>query len=67
MKNLLAIQQEKKYKRHRPEATLLYQLVERYYPEFTANLAEQGKFLPKYITPHPRCGGVQLSSHACSA
>jgi hypothetical protein len=49
MKNLLAIQQEQKYKRHRLETTLLYQLVERYYPEFSANLAEQGNYLPKYI------------------
>ena len=46
MKEVLAIQQEQKYKRHRPETTTLYQLVERYYPEFTANLAEQGKYLP---------------------
>ncbi|MFT6087943.1 MAG: hypothetical protein ACI9UD_003131 [Glaciecola sp.] len=49
MRDVLAIQQEQKYKRHRPETTLLYQLVERYYPEFTANLAEQGKYLPKYV------------------
>jgi hypothetical protein len=28
---------------------LLYQLVERYYPAFTVNLAEQGKSLPKYV------------------
>jgi hypothetical protein len=38
----------------------LYQLVERYYPEFTANLAEQGKYLPKYVEPEfeefLRCG-----------
>jgi hypothetical protein len=39
----------KKYKRHRPETTLIYQLVERYYPEFTGSLAEQGKYLPKYV------------------
>ncbi len=39
MKDVLAIQQEQKYKRHRPETTLLYQLVERYYPEFTTNPA----------------------------
>jgi len=49
MKDVLGIQQEQKYKQHRPETTLLYKLVERYYPEFTANLAEQGKFLPKYV------------------
>jgi hypothetical protein len=45
MKDVSAIQQEQKYKRHRPETTLLYQLVKQYYPEFTANLAEQGRYL----------------------
>lgn len=49
MKDVLAIQQEQKYKRHRPETTLLYQLVESYCPEFTTNLAERGKYLPKYV------------------
>nr|WP_238526938.1 transposase zinc-binding domain-containing protein [Glaciecola nitratireducens] len=48
-KEVLAIQQEQKYKRNRPETTSLYQLVERYYPEFTTNLAERGKYLPKYV------------------
>jgi hypothetical protein len=46
---VLALHQREKYKRHRPETTLLYQLVERYYPDFTPNLAEQGKSLPKYV------------------
>jgi ribosomal protein S27E len=52
-----------KYKRHRPENTLLYQLVERYYPEFTTNLAEQGKYLPKYVEREfdefLRCGRLE--------
>ncbi|MFT6271035.1 MAG: tyrosine-protein phosphatase YwqE [Alphaproteobacteria bacterium] len=47
--NVPAIRQSEQYKRHRPETTLLYQLVERYYPSFTVNLAEQGKYLPKYV------------------
>jgi ribosomal protein S27E len=63
MKDVLAIQQEQKYKRHRPETTLLYQLVERYYPEFTTNLAEQGKYLPKYVEREfdefLRCGRLE--------
>ncbi|MGB5279143.1 MAG: transposase zinc-binding domain-containing protein, partial [Gammaproteobacteria bacterium] len=37
------------YQRHQPENTLLYQIVERYYPEFTAYLAEQGAILPRYL------------------
>ena len=37
------------YARHRPERTLLYQLVQRYYPELQAHLAAQGKGLPAYV------------------
>lgn len=47
--NELAKQQSETYKRHIPETTLLNQLIEVHYPEFTANLAEQGKYLPKYV------------------
>lgn len=35
--------------RHRPEATLLYQLVERHYPEFHKLRAEVGRPLPEYV------------------
>jgi len=58
-----AIQQSEQYKRHQPETTLLYQLVERYHPGFTVNLAEQGKYLPKYVEREfdkfLRCGRLQ--------
>lgn len=50
MKDFAAIPQEQKYKRHRHETILLYQLVERYYPELTTSLAEQGEYLPKYLS-----------------
>ena len=33
------------YVRHKPEQTLLYQLVERYWPEFQTQLCETGRFL----------------------
>ncbi len=60
---MLALQQPEKYKRHHPKTTLLYQLVERYYPEFTTNLAEQGKYLPKYVEREfdefLRCGRLE--------
>ncbi|MFT4653783.1 MAG: hypothetical protein ACI82S_001436 [Patiriisocius sp.] len=46
---MLAVQLSEQYKRHRPKTTLLYQLIKRYYPDFTANLAEQGRYLPKYV------------------
>jgi ribosomal protein S27E len=38
-----------RYQRHRPEQTLLYQIVDEYYPAFVALLAEQGKELPGYV------------------
>lgn len=61
--NELALQQSEQYKRHRPETTLLYQLVERYYPDFIANLAEQGKYLPKHVQREfddfLRCGRLE--------
>jgi ribosomal protein S27E len=63
MKDVLTIQQEQKYKRHRLETILLYQVVERYYPDFIANLAEQGKYLPKYVEREfdefLRCGRLE--------
>jgi ribosomal protein S27E len=37
------------YVRHRPERTLLYQLVEEYYPAFKAYLAAQDNALPVYV------------------
>jgi hypothetical protein len=37
------------YARHRPEATLLYQLVERYYSEFATAREATGRPLPKYV------------------
>jgi hypothetical protein len=32
-----------RYQRHRPEQTLLYQIVDEYYPVFAALMAEQGR------------------------
>ena len=37
------------YLRRRPERTLLYQLVEEYYPAFNAHLEAQGTDLPGYV------------------
>ena len=37
------------HQRHRPEQTLLYQLVEQYYPAFSAALEEAGRRLPRYV------------------
>jgi len=35
-----------RYERHRPEQTLLYQIGDKHYPEFLAQLAAEGKSLP---------------------
>ena len=38
-----------RYQRHRPEQTLLYQIVAEYYPAFAELMAEQGRELPGYV------------------
>ncbi len=38
-----------RYARHRPERTLLYQLVKEYYPAFVSAMAAQGTALPAYV------------------
>ena len=37
------------YARHRPEQTLLYQLVEQYYPAFVEHLAARERTLPVHV------------------
>ena len=48
------------YTRHRPERTLLYQIVKEYYPDFVSHLATQGRALPEYaqreFEDYIRCG-----------
>jgi hypothetical protein len=52
-----------RYERHRPEQTLLYQLVEEYYPAFVAQLAAQGTELPEYVRrefeDYLKCGRLE--------
>ncbi len=36
--------------RHKPEQTLLYQLVEQYWPELQKQLSETGRFLQRHVT-----------------
>jgi ribosomal protein S27E len=51
------------YARHRPEATLLYQLVEQHYPAFSALRSEAGRPLPDYIEQefdaYLKCGRLE--------
>ena len=49
MITLLDTQQTFQYKRHRPENTLLYQLVERHYPEVQETWSKQGKHFPEFV------------------
>ena len=39
----------RRYERHRPEQTLLYQLVEEHYPAFVAVLVAEGREVPDYV------------------
>ena len=52
-----------RYERHTPETTLLYQLVERHWPEFKAMLFAQGKQLPGYVArefdDYLKCGRLE--------
>jgi len=51
------------YIRHRPETTLLYQVVQEYWPEFQAELSSHGKILPAYVTKefdeYLKCGRLE--------
>ena len=51
------------YVRHRPETTLLYQVVQEYWPEFQAELASHGRYLPAYVTKefdeYLKCGRLK--------
>ena len=52
-----------RYERHRPETTLLYQLVERHYPAFLTALAERDRSLPLYVEKefeaYLKCGRLE--------
>ena len=63
------------YVRHRPEQTLLYQLVEQYWPEFQTQLSETGRFLPRHVMrefeDYLACGRLEngflrVRCHSCS-
>jgi len=51
------------YARHRPERTLLYQLVQEYFPALKAHLAAQGRALPGYVEQefedYLKCGRLE--------
>jgi len=51
------------YERHRPEQTLLYQLVEAHYPALVEQLDQQGKHLPVHVCKefdeYLKCGRLE--------
>jgi hypothetical protein len=51
------------YQRHRPEQTLLYQIIERHYPQFRDVAAAQDKPLPLHVqqecAEHLTCGQLE--------
>jgi hypothetical protein len=51
------------YERHRPEQTLLYQLVEAHYPALLEQLGQQGKCLPDHVRrefdDYLKCGRLE--------
>ena len=51
------------YVRHRPETTLLYQVIEKYWPDFQTELTSQGKHLPTFICrefyEYLKCGRLE--------
>jgi len=64
------------YSRHRPEATLLYQLVAQHYPIFRDRRAAEGRALPRYVEAefeaYLRCGLLEhgflrVKCNACQA
>ena len=54
------------YQRHRPEQTLLYQIVERHYPASVEHLAKVGKQLPAHVRQafdgYLQCGRLEHGS-----
>ena len=51
------------YQRHRPEHTLLYQIVEQHYPAFAALMSAQGRALPTFVhrefEDYLKCGRLE--------
>ena len=52
-----------RFERHRPEQTLLYRLVEQYYPDFEMQWASEGRVLPDYVCQefeeYLKCGRLE--------
>src|SRR5258708_37030953 len=51
------------YARHRPEETLLYQVINDYYPDFLAQIEAEGRALPRFVRrefeEYLKCGRLE--------
>ena len=51
------------YERHKPEKTLLYQIIDKYCPQLLEHMTQQGKNLPKYVRSefeeYLKCGRLE--------
>ncbi|MDP7592961.1 MAG: transposase zinc-binding domain-containing protein, partial [Litorilituus sp.] len=52
-----------RYERHQPEQTLLYQIIEKYYPQFLTHMTQQDTDLPMYVRSefeeYLKCGRLE--------
>ena len=50
----------RRYERHQPENTLLYHIIDEYYPQFQAHMERQGWSLPLYVQREfDQCGRLE--------
>jgi ribosomal protein S27E len=53
----------RRYERHRPEKTLLYQIIDEYYPQFLFLMEQQGRSIPRYVQQefddYLKCGRLE--------
>ena len=59
------------YARHQPEETLLYEVIDEYYPEFLSHLSASDKTLPQYVQnefeAYLKCGRLEHGFCGCNA
>jgi hypothetical protein len=48
-----------KYERHKPEQTLLYQIIEKYYPQFLSHMGQQVKYVLSEFEAYLKCGRLE--------
>ena len=54
------------YERHRPETTLLYQIIQEHWPRFQAELESQGKRVPHCIIELVERAAARVALMSCT-